>query len=540
MRAAAPASKTARRPLRRESSLYRLSPDASGGQWDLLRVTREFDASPGNLTEEMIERMNGWAAREEAFAGLRLRKEGWKRLPGEILLLDGSPSRMPLAPETARVVAAWLAERGAAIPVQVVNRREALLERVARSPRETLVLSQTAQRSLYDSHLAEALIERGVVVVPGPITAPGGPLSNKKTTYELLNNGHPEGSNGHPARLAARYHTIEVDGDGPAATARAILEEAQRLARKWGETAFFVKPQEGGGGRGAFRLDIFPEGFSLPDLSRLGVPPERSCPLPLPLDPADRSHLKALAFVADRFAASPATARAYLDSSPLPSLPKGGARTAHLAGLLRHCRLPLMENLRAAAEPFPKAQRRLARAIENYEDLFEVRYRPLLCEWIDFGLFSLRVHLRMSRSGPVLESLYARLFPIEFTEQSIGTIGVDSITNRTGGGMEFNRYAPLHPSLAAAAGGVDALAKRLRGAFHAFARYVRLLPPEERIALPVRAEFDLSPLNGLIAEGNADPVRAQCPNTRWERFCADSQAWLEDALAYYSWKAGGR
>lgn len=539
MRAAFQSSKTARGPLRRDPSLYRLSPDASGGEWDLVRVSREFDGSAGNLTEELIERMNGWAAREEAFADLRLRKWGWRRLPGEILLLDGSPSRMPLTPETARAAAAWLAERGAAIPVQVLNRREALLARVARSPRETLVLSQAAQRSLYDSHLAEALIERGVVVVPGPVTAPGGPLSNKKTTYELL-NGHPQGSNGHLARLAARYHTIGVDGEGPAAAARAILKEAQRLARKWDETVFFVKPQEGGGGRGAFRLDVFPDGFSLPDLSRLGIPPERSCPLPLPLDAADRSHLRALAFVADRFAASPATARAYLDGSPLPSLRKGGARAAHLGGLLRRCRPRLVEGLRAAAEPFPKAQRRLARAIENYEDLFEVRYQPLLCEWIDFGLFSLRVHLRMSRSGPLLESLYARLFPVEFTEQTIGVIGVDSITNRTGGGMEFNRYAPLHPSLVASVGGMDALAKRLHGAFHAFARFVRLLPPGEREALPVRAEFDLSPLSGLIAEGNADPVRAQCPNTRWGRFCADSQAWLEDALAYYSWKAGGR
>lgn len=537
MRAAARSPEVARRPLRREPSLYRLTPDASGGQWDLTRVCREFDGSPGNLTEELIERMNGWAAREEAFADLRLRKMGWKRLPGEILLLDGSPSRMPLTPETARVAAAWLAERGASVPVQVLNRREALLARAARSPRQTLVLSQTAQRSLYDSHLAEALDERGVVVVPGPLTAPGGPLSNKKTTYELISNV-AAGANGHVAPLAARYQTIEVDGESPAATARSILDQAGRLSREWGTAVLFVKPQEGGGGRGAFRLDVFPEGFALPDLSRLGVAPERACPLPLPLDPADRGHLRALAFVADRFAASPATARAYLDNSPLPSLRKGGARTAHLAGLLRRCRPFLVEGLRAAAEPAARAEHRLAQAIESYEDLFEVRYRPLVCEWIDFGLFSLRVHLRMSRSGPVLESLYARLFPVEFTEQSIGVIGVDSISNRTGQGMEFNRYTPLHPSLVAAAGGLDPLAKRLRGAFYAFARFVRFLPSEERTALPVRAEFDLSPLNGLISEGNADPVRAQCPNTRWERFRADTEDWLEDALAYYSWKIG--
>ncbi|MBI3128184.1 MAG: hypothetical protein HYZ11_11315 [Candidatus Tectomicrobia bacterium] len=539
MRSAASSSRIAREPIRRDPSLYRLSPDASDGQWDLLRVSREFDFSPGNLTEELIERVNGWAAREEALSGLRLRKEGWRRLPAEILLLDGSPSRMPLAAETERVAAAWLAARGAEVTTHVVSRREALLARAARSPRDTLVLSQAAQRSLYDNHLAEALIERGVVVVPGPLTAPGGPLSNKKTTYELLNGGAGPGANGHSGPLAARYQTIEVDGDGPAAVARAILEQAWRLSGEWNTQTLFVKPQEGGGGRGAFRIDVFPEGFSLPDLSRLGVPPERTCPVPLPLDPGDRAHLKALAFVANRFAASPATARAYLDRSALPSLRRGGARTAYLGNLLRRCPPILIEGLRGAAEPFGKAQRRLARAIGNYEDLFEVRYQPLLCEWIDFGLFSLRVHLRMSRSGPLLESLYARLFPVEFTDRTIGVIGVDSISNRAGMGMEFNRYAPLHPALVAAVGGVDALAQRIRGAFYAFARFVSLLPAEERKILPVRAEFDISPLNGLIAEGNADPVRAQCPNTRWERFRANAEEWLEDAIAYYSWKTGG-
>ncbi|MEK6710050.1 MAG: hypothetical protein AABZ64_05685 [Nitrospinota bacterium] len=538
MRAAARVHTTTRAPLRRDAALYRLPPDASGGRWGLGRVSREFEASSGNLTEALIERMNGWAAREEAFAGLCLRREGWRRLPAEILLLDGSPSRMPLTAETARVVRAWLAERGSAIPVRVVNRREELLARVARAPGETLVLSQTAQRSLYDSHLAEALGERGVVVVPGPITAPGGPLSNKKVTYELL-NGVKENRNGHGGRLTARYAAIEVDGDGPAASARAILEEAARLSRRWKTSTFFVKPQEGGGGRGGFRLDLFPEGFAIPDLGRLGVPPARPYPLPLPLDPDDRGHVRALAFVAERFAASPATAKAYLQASPLTRMRKGAARAAHLAALLRRCPPLLMADLRAAAEPFAQAQRRLASAIENYEDLFEVRYQPLLCAWIDFGLFSLRAHLRMSRTGPVLESIYARLFPLEFTGQSVGVIGVDSIANRADGGMEFNRYAPLHAPLAAAVGGTDALALRLRGAFHAFGRFVGLLPRAEREALPVRAEFDISPLNGLIAEGNADPVRAHCVNTRWGRFRADTRAWLEDALAYYSWKTSG-
>ncbi len=524
--------------LRRSPSLYRLTPDASGGRWDLLRVSREFDAPQGELTEDLIEHLNDWAAGESVFSGLALRGEEPKRLPSAILFLDGSPSRMPLTAETARVASAHLAERGLSIPTRVVNLREELLERVARAPRETLVVSQAAQRSLYDARLAEALVSRGVVVVPGPLTAPGGPLSNKKTTYELLNgvNLDPE-ANGYPSRLTARYQTVEVNGGSAAAAAEAILDAAARLSREWRTTALFVKPQEGGGGRGCFRIDAFPEGFALPDLSRLGTAAERVVPLPLPLDPANRSHLKALAWLGHRFEASPATSKAYLHGDRLR--PWGGVGTTALLGrLLRECRPSLEEGLRRAAEPRHTARERLARAIENYEQLFGVPYRPLICDWIDFGLFSVRAHFRLGRRGPLLEALYARLFPIEFTDKSVGIVGVDSIANRTEGGMEFNRYSPLLPVLADSVGGAEALCARIHGAFHAFARFVALLPPEERERLPVRAEFDLSPLNGLIAEGNADPVRAQCPNSRWERFCANCQAWMEDALSYYSWKSG--
>lgn len=55
--------------------------------------------------------------------------------------------------------------------------------------------------------------------------------------------------------------------------------------------------------------------------------------------------------------------------------------------------------------------------------------------------------------------------------------------------------------------------------------------------MPVRAEFDISPMSGLIPEGNADPVRGHCANSRWLSFCANTGEWLEDALAYYSWKS---
>ena len=530
---------TSNHPLiAREPSLYDLTPDASGGIWDLRRVSQEFDSPDGDLNETLIENLNHRASREPRFADLRILEHAPPaRRPGEILLLDGSPSRLPLTMETARVMRAHLKQLGLSIPVRVMNRREELLARAARAPKQLLVISQTAQRSLYDATLAKVLEERGIVVAPGSITAPGGPLSNKKTTYELLNgNGESAqnpGSDGHGNRLTAGYEVVELNGGRPADTAAAILDSAAALSQKWGAGTFFVKPQEGGGGRGCFRLDVYSDGFGLPDLSRLGVAVDHATPLPLSLDAENPNHLQAMRWLVHRFEASPATLKAYIKTHRVGD----GASPDDLEEMLRNCTPRLESELRESSRSRLDSIRLLASAIENYEQVFDARYMPLICNWIDFGLFSVRVHLRLSREGPVVETIYARLFPVEFSDDSVGVVGVDSITNRTEGGMELNRYAPLTPPLVAYAGGAERLCEKLRGAFDAFARFLTLLDPGERGRVPVRAEFDLSPLNGLIAEGNADPVRAQCANSRWERFSRNCAQWTEDALSFYSWKS---
>ena len=534
----APHKTTNHSPIARDPSLYHLTPDASGGVWDLYRVSEEFDSNAGDLNETLIDRLNHWASREPGFASLRIREDAPPtRRPGEILLLDGSPSRLPLTMETARVMSAYLNRLGLSIPVKVLNRREELLARASRAPGELLVISQTAQRSLYDATLARVLESRGVVVVPGPLTAPGGPLSNKKTTYELLNgsgaNEKNPAANGHGHRLTTDYEVVKLKGGRAEDTAAAILDAASALAKKWNTGTFFVKPQEGGGGRGCFRLDVYPKGFGLPDLTKLGVAADKMMPLPLSLEPENHDHLRALGWLVDRFQASPATSKAYIKTRKAGD----GDLPDVLGQMLRNCGPRLESGLRESSRSRTDSLRLLASAIENYEQAFGARYLPLICNWIDFGLFSVRVHLRLSRQGPVVETLYARLFPVEFSDDSIGVVGVDSITNRTEGGMELNRYAPLVPALVAYAGGAEQLCVKIRGAFHAFARFLSLVDPGERGRIPVRAEFDLSPLNGLIAEGNADPVRAQCANSRWDRFSENCAAWAEDALSFYSWKS---
>ena len=519
--------------IAREPSLYNLTPDASGGVWDLFRVAQEFDSPDGDLNESLIDGLNHWALREPRFADLRIRDGApLDRLPKEILLLDGSPSRLPLSMETARVMRAHLNQTELPIPVRVLNRREELLARAAQAPEELLVISQTAQRSLYDATLARVLEERGIVVAPGPLTAPGGPLSNKRTTYELL-NGNGAGADNPGAALTADYQVVESNGCGPANTAADILDCASALSQKRKTGTFFVKPQEGGGGRGCFRLDVYPNGFGLPDLSRLGVASDNAIPLPLSIDSEQDEHVQAMDWLVHRFLASPATSKAYVKTR----MAGGNDSRDVLRQTLRSCAPRLESELRESSRPREESIIMLAHAIENYEQAFNVRYRPLVCNWIDFGLFGIRVHLRLGREGPVVETIYARLFPVEFSDDSIGVVGVDSITNRTEGGMELNRYAPLVPPLVAYAGGEERLREKIRGAFDAFARFLSLLSPEERGRAPVRAEFDLSPLNGLIAEGNADPVRGLCANSRWERFSRNCAQWTEDALSFYSWKS---
>jgi hypothetical protein len=522
-------------PLKRDDSLYRLTQDASDGIWDLFRVSREFDSTTGNLTEELIGRLNDWARASRNFSDMGLKlDEHAGPLPREILLLDGSPNRLPLSAETARIISAHLEGQGLSIPIHVINRRDALMARVTRAPRETLVLSQTAQRSLYDARLSEVLVSMGAIVVPGPLTAPGGPLSNKERTYDFLGGeGHENGiehtEKTEPRRLTARYRAISVDGRVAVATADAILDTAAQLREKWGNTTFFVKPQQGGGGIGCFRIDVHPKGYSLPDLSRLGIVSERLNPMPLSLDPGNRDHVRALAWLAGRYSESPATTRAYLHN--------GDLMQGKIANLMKISRPILEENLRSSIEPKAQARERLAHAIENYQQLFGQAYHPLICDWIDFGLYSVRVHIRLGRGGPVLESLYARLFPVEFTHQTIGTVGVDSIANHEGEGMEFNRYVPLIPQLVELAGGADALCDKIKNSFFAFQRFLAFLPPQERERMPVRAGFDISPLSGLIPEGNADPVRGHCANTRWSSMFFNTSEWAEDALAYFSWKS---
>ncbi|MFQ5896420.1 MAG: hypothetical protein ACE5JJ_11505, partial [Nitrospinota bacterium] len=360
-------------PLGRALSLYR--PPLGGGPrggTTLEDVAAEFDGPAGRLTESLIRALNRKAADDPELAQERLEPLPLGPLPAQVILIDASPNHLPLSPETSRIAREYFRELGAAIPVHVVNRREELLARVALDPGRTLVLSQCASRQAYDRGLAQELTKRGVAVVPGPLTAPGGILSNKLATYDLLSR-----SGGEP--LVPPYAPLESGGDDPARCAAAILEGADRLSRAWSCGALCYKPPEGGGGLGCFQLGLRDGRYFLPDLSRLGGGPFQVCPYYPPFSPEDPALVAALAWVFRRFKRSPLTARAYLPLDPRELLRQNGASRLPdaLAELLREGEARGEGRHLPALFSREEALARLASAIDRFQREYGRPYRPL-------------------------------------------------------------------------------------------------------------------------------------------------------------------
>ena len=129
--------------------------------------------------------------------------------------------------------------------------------------KKTLLISQCVDKEVYNVNLAAELESKGVVLVPGKATAPGSVFSDKDSTYRLLSE------NGSDWQEVARYRKVDVDGKTTAQVVDNIFEFLDELKRETGERTFFVKPREGGGGLGGFRITITDNGYIIPDLSKV-------------------------------------------------------------------------------------------------------------------------------------------------------------------------------------------------------------------------------------------------------------------------------
>ena len=131
-----------------------------------------------------------------------------------------------------------------------------------------------------------------------------------------------------------------------------------------------------------------------------------------------------------------------------------------------------------------EAAKRLTEAIKVFEKKFKRRYTPLVNEHLDFGLWGLRAHYRLSRTGPRLETMYSRIFQLGFTPEGIGYLGSDNISNKQTGDLEILRLGPVNEIMVASIGGEEALLARSLKAPRPWRPYPALFPKKRRTAFP--------------------------------------------------------
>ncbi len=493
-----------------------------------------FDGDGGDVNTELVKRFNELLRKNNVCRECKLTgfPAGTGNFPSKIVVINASHDDLPTSYETARVFSELCSEKGKTTDVVVVNRREDLLKEVNADPDTTLVMSQCVDKNVYDLALAEEFHQKGIVLVPGIVTAPGSVFSDKDSTYRLLSN---EGADWNKV---ARYKKVSPEDRTVKEVVDGIFDAIDELEQVTGDITFFVKPHEGGGGLGGFRITKVKDGYIIPDLSKVTGDASEIHPTFIDFDTANDNKLRELLWIYRLFYGDPKLRENYLKVD-LPVIDKGekeaiGILREYLTGseIKRHQKLAGMV-LKPEA-----AHKRLVDAIGIFEKKFYRRYVPLVNEHIDFGLWGLRAHYRFSKDGPVLETIYHRIFQLGFTEEGLGYVGSDNISNKQTGDLEITRLGPINKIMVEAVGGEKMLFETLLKGAEALASLAELVQEEERGHVPLRLQLDLAAISQKIGEGNADTARGLCLASRWPEFVRNARGWLEDSLDYYAWKKG--
>ncbi len=493
-----------------------------------------FDGELGDLNAGLIDEFNAMLAKDGRFSGCRLAAQAGAdgQLPSRILVVNASHDNLPTSYETARIFEDLLREKGRAIPVEVVNGREELTEEIDKDPAGTLLISQCANKNVYNVALAEELEREGTVIVPGKITAPGSVFSDKDSTYRLLSDGGKDWSR------VARYKTIPVEDKEIDDVVDGILAAIEDLQMETGDRTFFVKPHEGGGGLGGFRITRTGDGYIIPDLSKVEGGSAEIHPTFIDFDVHDKAKMRELLWIYRLFASDKRMSSNYIKAKIRIRDDNDEESLDALKDYIVSTEDKRKQKMAALVMSRDKARRRLIDAIGAFEKKFGRRYIPLVNEHIDFGLWGLRAHYRLSRRGPALETIYHRIFQLGFTEEGLGYVGSDNISNKQTGELEIERLGPLNSVMVEAIGGKEALFDVLAKGAEALVSLVGLSPEEEKTRVPLRLQLDLATISRRIGEGNADTARGLCLASRWPGFVLNAREWLEDSLAYYGWVKG--
>lgn len=490
-----------------------------------------FDSKEGDFNESLIRSFNAFLEKENVSRDCKLiLEEEPKKTPSKIIIINASHDDLPTSYETARVFEDYCARKGIKTSIKVVNTREELLQEAEEDPEHTLIMSQCVNKHVYDVALAEEFTKKGIVIVPGKVTAPGSVFSDKDSTYILLSD------NGKNWSEVARYRKISPEDKTTGEVVDEIFTAISELEVETGDNTFFVKPHEGGGGLGGFRITKTDKGFIIPDLSKVTGDDAEVHPTFIELDVDDDAKLRELLWIYRLFARDEKMSANYLKVK-LPVIDTDDETAIsvlreYIAGSeeAQHRKLSGM-----VMSP-PEAKKRLTQAIKVFEEKFSRRYVPLVNEHIDFGLWGLRAHYRLTRRGPVLEAMYHRIFQLGFTEEGLGYVGSDNISNKQTGDLEILRLGPINEVMLASIGGERSLFETLLKGAKAIAQLSELLPQEEKGRVPLRLQLDLAAISKRIGEGNADTARGLSIASRWTDFVRNSSEWLTDSLAYYAWE----
>lgn len=128
-----------------------------------------FDGEKNEYGAQLISRLNKQLAL--SYSKYSLQPEPIKQLPQRILIINNASDQLPLAYETRRIWEAYINHKGWDCFTRIVNSRHKLLKETKNYPRQTLVFSQCGSKEIYDEQLCRELLEQGVVLIPGSLTA---------------------------------------------------------------------------------------------------------------------------------------------------------------------------------------------------------------------------------------------------------------------------------------------------------------------------------------------------------------------------------
>ncbi|MBN1352668.1 hypothetical protein JXJ21_24990 [candidate division KSB1 bacterium] len=520
-------------PLSRDIMLYQVGNESENpNESQLLQMTLRLDTEAADLNQFLVETLNQELASDEILQNLTLQPHPVVRLPKKIILIDASNDNLPLGAETERVLNYHRQKKGWTFKVVRINSREELRSETSEFPQETLILSQCVNKKTYHLGLAKELMQQSVIIVPGLLTAPGGILSDKGKTYRLLSD------DGQDWRVVSPYREIQAKNKSEHLLASEILDTANLMHREWGVADFYVKPLEGGGGLGGFRMTKVDDCFVISDLSKVTGEQETEIkPVYLNIDPADGAKIRELAWIFRLFESDANMKKAYLWVT-LDTLRKRYAAETDLEALRSHlhqCNQRTSEILQSQKISYRDASLKIGDAIARFNQKYpDTPYQPLVNKHIDFGTWGLRIHLRLTQRGIQVETMYGRIFQLALTNDGVGYVGSDNISNKQTGKLEPIRLRPVDKIMLDAIGGLPQLRKSFFNAAFAFYQLIKTLPRAQQDIIPLRVQMDMAPVSAIVCEGNADTARGLVLAQRWNSFIRNNLEWFDDALGYYS------